>query len=201
MSNHRIITTLAVAAAVVATGVPASYGGQSTLAAAVHLEAHANADTTAAKQVMHRSGARARKLMARGARELARAAAIVKQADTDTSASGDATQDDAVIEAQASLSSSAADQSATLSAIARNAAGRVRAAANRARTQADAIRSDADAAIDGSGDEPDVVSVSVSAGVSSDAGDDDATADDASGGDTGTAGGVELLGILGGGAR
>jgi hypothetical protein len=196
MSNHRIITTLAVAAAAVATGVPASYGDQSSLKSAVHLEAHANADTTAAKRVMRRSGARARKLMARGAWELARAAAIVNQADANAAASGDGGDDDAVLTAQASLSSSAAGQSATLNAIAQQASGKVLATAKRARAKADAIRSDADAAIDGPSDQSDVVSVTVSADVGSDAGDDDAASDDAP-----ASGGIELLGIFGGEGR
>jgi hypothetical protein len=47
MNNHRITTTLAVAAAALAAAAPASYGGPS-LSAAVHLEAHATAVTSAA---------------------------------------------------------------------------------------------------------------------------------------------------------
>ena len=42
MSKHRITTTLAVTAVAVAIGVPASYGGQQSLFAAGHLEAHAD---------------------------------------------------------------------------------------------------------------------------------------------------------------
>jgi hypothetical protein len=197
MSRKHIISTLAVASAAVATGVPASYGGQPPLSVAVHLEAHANADTAAAQRVAHRSGGRARKLMARGARELARAAAIVAHADAQASASGSGADDEAVLTAQASLSSAAADQSATLTAIADAASGKVEAAAKRAQARAEAIRSRADAALEGPGDDSGVVSVSVSADAGT--GDDSASDEDAS--DSGATGGIELLGVLSGGGR
>jgi hypothetical protein len=180
MTNHRIITTLAVVAAALASGVPASYGDQAPLSAAVHLEAHANAHTDAAQRVMSTSRLRAQKLMARGARELARAATIVNRSSDDK---------EAVLDAQASLSSSAADQSATLTAIARTASGKLEAAARRARVKVEAIRSDADAVLVSAGSSPDVVSVSASADVSSGDADDDAEATS----------GIQLLGVLGGG--
>jgi hypothetical protein len=174
MTNHRIITTLAVAAAAASIGVQASYGDQAPLSAAVHLEAHANADTAAAQRVMNTSRVRARKLMVRGARELAHAATIVNQAGDD---------DAATFDAQASLSASAADQSATLGAIVRKAGGTTKAAAQRARAKVEAIRSDADAWLVSADSSPDVVSVSASADA-----------------DT-TSGGIQLLGILGGGGE
>jgi len=180
MTNHRIITTLAVAAAAVASGVPASYGDQSPLSAALHLEAHANAHTDAAQRVMKTSRVRAQRLMARGAGELARAATIVNQSSDDQ---------EAVLDAQASLSSSATDQSATLAAIARKASGKLEAAAKRARAKVETIRSDADAVLVSAGSSPDVVSVSASADVSSDDADNDAEATS----------GIQLLGTLGGG--
>jgi hypothetical protein len=122
---------------------------------------------------MNTSRARAQTLMARGARELTRAAAIVNKGDGD---------DAAVVQAQATLSSSAANQSATLSVIAQKASGKLEAAARRARTKVEAIRSDADAWLVSADSSPDVVSVSASAEVSG---------DDSS----------ELLGILGGGGE
>jgi hypothetical protein len=192
MSTHRITSSLAVAVAAVAVGAPASYGGQPSLSAAAHLEVHANADTSAAQKAMRTSSARARRLMARGTRELSRAAAIVSQADAQTSASGDGGDDHAVLTAQASLSLAAADQSETLAALAGKASGRLQAAAQRARTKAEGIRSRADAALDDQSDEPGVVSVSVSA--DADAGSDSASADDGPDG-------IELLGMLSGGGE
>jgi hypothetical protein len=188
MTKHRIITTLAVTTAAVAAGVPASFGSQPTLDAAMRLEARANADTSAAHKAVHTSGARARRLMARGARELARAAAIVNRADAQAEASSDSDADDAVVSAQLSLSAAAADQSATLAAIADEAKGKVEAAAKRALSKAQAIKVAADTALDDSGDEADGVSVEVSA---------DAGAD----GDEAAAGSVELLALLSGSGR
>jgi hypothetical protein len=186
MNNHRITTTIAVAAAALAAAAPASFGGPS-LSAAVHLEAHANADTTTAKKVMRTSSARARKLMARGTRELGRAAAIVRQADAKAEASGANADNQAVLTAQASLSTAASDQSFTLSSIAQKATGVVAEAAQRAQAKADAIRSQADSALSASADpQPAEVSVSVTAQAGS-SDDDQAT------------GGVQLLGILAGG--
>ena len=184
MINHRITTTIAVAAAALAAAAPASYGGPS-LSAAVHLEAHANADTSAAKKAMRTSSDRARKLMARGTRELSRAATIVRQADAKAQAAGAGADHQAVLNAQASLSTAASDQSFTLSSIAQKATGVVAKAAQRAQTKAEAIRSEADSALADGGSDPAQASVSVSAQAGS--GDDQAV------------GGVELLGILAGG--
>ena len=124
MNNHRITATIAVVAAALTAAAPASYGAPS-LTAAVHLEAHANANAAAAKRVMQASSARARTLMARGTRDLARAAAIVRQADAQAPASGA----ESMLGAQASLSAAAAGQSATLSAIRQKATGVLAAAA------------------------------------------------------------------------
>jgi hypothetical protein len=194
MSNHRITTTMAVLATAVVAGAPSAYGG-SSLKAAVHLEAHANADTGAAKHALRSSAARARVLMARGSRELGRAAAIVHQADAQAATSGGG-GDHAVLAAQASLSSSAASQSATLQSIVDRATGAVAAAARRAKARADAIRSDADTALTGSGGAPG--DLNVSAGAEAGTGGSGASAD---GSGTGSTGGIELLGMLSGGAR
>jgi hypothetical protein len=183
MLNHRITTTAAVAAAALAVAAPASFGGPS-LSAAVHLEAHANVDTSAAKKAMRSSSARARKLMARGTRELTRAAAIVRQADAKAQAAGANADHQAVLTAQASLSTAASDQSFTLDSIAQKATGAVAKAAQRAKARAEAIRSEADAALGDGGSDPAQASVSVSA----QAGSDDQAV-----------GGIELLAILGGG--
>jgi phage repressor protein C with HTH and peptisase S24 domain len=186
MNNHRITTTLAVAAAALAAAAPASYGGPS-LSAAVHLEAHANADTSAAKTAMRTSSARARKLMARGARELSRAAAIVRQADAKAQAAGAADRQ-AVLDAQASLSTAASSQSFTLSSIAQRATGVVAKDARRAQAKVESIRTAADDALSAGGSDPAQASVSVSAQAGA-------------GGDDQTVGGVELLGIFAGGGE
>jgi hypothetical protein len=195
MSVHRIPALLAVCAAALVAAAPATYGGQPSLSAAAHLETHAGADTTAAQQAVHRSGARARRLMARGTRELARAAAIVRRAGAQASASGEGSDD--VVAAQVSLSASAADQSGTLQQIADEAKGRVDAAARRALAKVGAIKSGVDAAMgapqrddasqgDGA---PQGASAQASAGASVDASGD------------GSTGGIELLGLLSGGGR
>jgi hypothetical protein len=181
MNNHRITTTLAVAAAALAAAAPASYGGPS-LSAAVHLEAHANADTSAAKKVMHTSSARARKLMARGARELSRAATIVRQADAKAQAAGADADHQAVLDAQASLSTAASNQSFTLSSIAQKATGVVAKDARRVQAKVESIRTAADDALSAGGSDPAQASVSVSAQAGT-------------GGDQ-SVGGIELLGIF-----
>ena len=58
MFKHRITSTVAVAFAAVAAAAPTSQAGQPSLSAAVHLEAHANADTSAAKNAARSSGLR-----------------------------------------------------------------------------------------------------------------------------------------------
>lgn len=184
MINHRITTTIAVAAAALAAAAPASFGGPS-LSAAVHLEAHANADTSAAKKALRTSSARARKLMARGTRELTRAAAIVRQADAKAQAAGADADHQAVLSAQASLSTAASNQSFTLSSIAQKATGVVAKAAQRAQARAEVIRSEADAAMSDGGSDPAQASVSVSAQAGT--GNDQAV------------GGIELLGLFAGG--
>jgi hypothetical protein len=185
MNNHRITTTLAVAAAALAAAAPASYGGPS-LSAAVHLEAHANADTSAAKNAVRTSSARARKLMARGARELSRAAAIVRQADAKAQAAGADADHQAVLDAQASLSTAASSQSFTLSSIAQKATGVVAKDARRAQAKVESIRTAADDALSAGGSDPGQASVSVSAQAGT-------------GGDDQTVGSIELLGIFAGG--
>jgi hypothetical protein len=189
MSAHRISALLAVCAAALVAAAPATYGGQPSLSAAAHLEAHAGADTTAAQQAVHRSGARARRLMARGTRELARAAAIVRRADAQASASGEGSGD--VAAAQMSLSAAAGHQADTLQAIADETKGKVDAAAKRALAKVGAIKSGADAAMGqpASADAPQGASVQASAGASVDASGD------------GSTGGIELLGLLSGGGR
>jgi hypothetical protein len=195
MSAHRISAVLAVCAAALVAAAPATYGGQPSLSTAAHLEAHAGADTTAAQRVVHRSGARARRLMTRGTRELARAAAIVRRADAQASVSGEESND--VAAAQVSLSAAAAGQSDTLQAIADEAKGKVDAAARRALAKVGAIKSGVDAAMgepqgdDGSqgDDAPQGASAQASAGASVDASGD------------GSTGGIELLGLLSGGGR
>ena len=199
MSKHRITSILAASVATLAAAGPA-HGAQPSLSAAVHLEAHANADTSAAKNAVRTSRARAMRLMTRGTRQLARAAAIVSQAGAQASASGDAGASDAALDAQATLSSAAADQSDTLSEIAAKASGTIEAAARRAQARVEAIRTRADAALDGTSDQPDVVSVTVSADVSTDSGDDGSDAG-ADGSDAGSSDGISLLGVLPGGGQ
>jgi hypothetical protein len=190
MSAHRISALLAVSAAALVAAAPATYGGQPSLSAAAHLEAHAGADTTAAQQAAHRSGGRARRLMARGTRELARAAAIVRRAGAQSSASAGGS--DQVVAARVSLSAAAADQSETLQAIADETKGKVDAAARRALARVGAIKSGVDAAMD-TPQAADASSQGTSVQASAGAGVD-------SSGD-GSTGGIELLGLLSGGGR
>jgi hypothetical protein len=189
MSRNRIAGLFCATAVAVVAAAPVAHAQGDPLTVAAHLQVRAGADTAAAQAVAHRSAARARRLMAKGAGEMQRAAALVSRADVSTDAQGPGAE--AVVSAQLALSQSASDQAATLSAIAGESSGRVKAAAVRALARVRAVKARLDAALASLGASGGNEGTSVEANAS-------AGAD----GSTGVAGGLQVLvGLGGGGGR